>query len=1175
MRLRAWKLFLLSIAFVLAAALPPALAQSPSDSELKALKERANTLFQAGKYRQALRVAEEGAIAVEKAESIQGAARPLTADALGNVAWYALFAQQPQKALKASERALSLAPHTLWMETNRAHALLFSGRTSQAVKVYVGHKGETVQGQGKWEEVVLKDFAEFRVRGHDLRQFKTVEWALAKAPKSPGAELDAIGDRAAALWKEGKYDDALHLAEQVVAGQKARYGDNSDEYATALVWLVDFLIPANRLAEAEPVMRRALKIDEAALGPNHPDVAIILNRMAKLLEGLEQYAESEQLRRRALKIDEISFGPDHPRVAVDLNNLAIFLEEFLENYTESERLKRRALKIHEAVLGPDDPAVAIDLNNLAQLLQTAGRLDEAEPLMRRALKIHEASLGPDHPNVAMDLGNLAGLLRGTNRLAEAEPLFRRALKVYEAALGPDHPNVALAVNNLAIVLRDTNRLAEAEPLFRRALSIFEKRFGTEDDRVALTVSNLAALLTDTNRLAEAEPLMRRALKHQEARFGPDHPKVAEELSNLGMLLQKTNRLAEAESLLRRAVAIDEKSFGPGVEIVHLTNLAMFLEDQGHWSESVALLAQARRQSRNGFRVHTRALYRADASNATNRADGFLVAQVALKNEAADALTSMSVRFAKGTQQLAKLVREQQDLLAARKTAYRRLDTAAGEADAKAAEAARNAITQIEAKLAEKQAALHEAFPGYAELVEPKPLSLADAQALLGDGDALVLFLDLRQFGKVPEETIVFALTKDEARWISLPFGTRALAERVTALRCGLDSSNWRAGRTSRATCKTLLGTEAAKDQPPPFDAAAAHELYRDLFGGIEDLIKERSLLIVPSGALTQLPFEVLVTKEPDAKLPRFEAYKRAAWLGQRQAITILPSVGSLRALRTARASEAPAPFIGFGNPLLTGYDGTDKSAWAKQDCGKAAPPERSRVASLFEGFVSLFRDGAVNVESLRQQMPLPETADELCGVAGGLGVSGPQLDKAVYLGERATVSQVKALSKSGELARARVVHFATHGLLAGQTAMFAKNKTEPALLLTPPAEPGEEDNGLLTASEVAQLNLNADWVVMSACNTAAGSNEGAEALSGLARAFFYAGARSLLVSHWAVDSEAAVAITTGAVNAMKAEPKIGRAEALRRSIAALIAKGGDNAHPSVWAPFVLVGNGEQ
>jgi WD40 repeat protein len=128
--------------------------------------------------------------------------------------------------------------------------------------------------------------------------------------------------------------------------------------------------------------------------------------------------------------------------------------------------------------------------------------------------------------------------------------------------------------------------------------------------------------------------------------------------------------------------------------------------------------------------------------------------------------------------------------------------------------------------------------------------------------------------------------------------------------------------------------------------------------------------------------------------------------------------------------------------------------------------------------------------------------------------------------------------------------------------------------MTPPEKDkaAPEDDGLLKASDVTQLRLNADWVVMSACNTAAGG-EGGEALSGLARAFFYAGARSMLVSHWYVNSSAAVAITTGAFAALKAEPGIGRDEALRRSLSGMIAKGGDNAHPSVWAPFVLVGDG--
>ena len=325
-------------------------------------------------------------------------------------------------------------------------------------------------------------------------------------------------------------------------------------------------------------------------------------------------------------------------------------------------------------------------------------------------------------------------------------------------------------------------------------------------------------------------------------------------------------------------------------------------------------------------------------------------------------------------------------------------------------------------------------------------------------------------------------------------------------------------------------------------------LYHDLFGGIEDLIRSKSLLVVPSGPLTQLPFEVLVTEKPDEKIGRFEAYKQAAWLGVRQAITVLPSAGSLKALHTANSSAAALPLIGFGNPLLTGANGDDKSAWAKQQCSQASPPEPTLIASRSLKIPSIFHGGEVNVDDLRHQPPLPETADELCAVARSLGVPENALDKAVYLGGRATVSEVKALSKSGELAKARIVHFATHGLLAGETALFAKNKAEPALLLTPPAidKASEDDNGLLTASEVAQLDLDADWVVMSACNTAAGQGEDAEALSGLARAFFYAGARSLLVSHWPVNSEAAVAITTGAVNALKADPKTGRAEALRQ-----------------------------
>jgi CHAT domain-containing protein len=141
--------------------------------------------------------------------------------------------------------------------------------------------------------------------------------------------------------------------------------------------------------------------------------------------------------------------------------------------------------------------------------------------------------------------------------------------------------------------------------------------------------------------------------------------------------------------------------------------------------------------------------------------------------------------------------------------------------------------------------------------------------------------------------------------------------------------------------------------------------------------------------------------------------------------------------------------------------------------------------------------------------------------------------------------------------------------------MLGASKAEPALLLTPPNQPSEEDDGLLTASEAALLKLDADWVVLSACNTAAGDGKmtGAEALSGLARAFFYAGARALLVSHWAGDSDATVRLITTAFDEIKGDSRIGRAEALRRSMLALIGTGGRNAHPATWAPFVVVGEG--
>ncbi len=187
-------------------------------------------------------------------------------------------------------------------------------------------------------------------------------------------------------------------------------------------------------------------------------------------------------------------------------------------------------------------------------------------------------------------------------------------------------------------------------------------------------------------------------------------------------------------------------------------------------------------------------------------------------------------------------------------------------------------------------------------------------------------------------------------------------------------------------------------------------------------------------------------------------------------------------------------------------------------------------------------------------------------MAKSLGVP----DSELRLGKAANEAAVKDM----KLDQYRIVYFATHGLVAGETKLVA-NFAEPSLALTIPATVSDKDDGLLTGSEIAQLKLNADWVVLSACNTAAGDKPGAEALSGLAKAFTYAGARALLVSHWPVGDEAAARLTAGAFARLTNETDIGRAQALRLSMLEMIADNSKptNAYPAFWAPFFIVGDG--
>ncbi|MDC0431596.1 CHAT domain-containing protein, partial [Paracoccaceae bacterium] len=425
------------------------------------------------------------------------------------------------------------------------------------------------------------------------------------------------------------------------------------------------------------------------------------------------------------------------------------------------------------------------------------------------------------------------------------------------------------------------------------------------------------------------------------------------------------------------------------------------------------------------------------------------------------------------------------------------------------------IKKIEVELTTKA-------PNYLNFVKLGPLTFSEVQELLARNEALFTFISEEE----TEATYAFLVRKDDARAYKIDLSDAELGEMVAALRSDID----------------LSGVENIAALPE-FDLDLAHDLYSKLLGPVADILEDvEHLLVVPTGPMESLPLNLLVTEPPTAEGSDFERYESAAWLPKRFSLTRLPSVSSLRALRVfATNTQATEPFKGFGDPVLDG-----------------APGE---VRGL--KIVDVYKGEQANTDEVRGLPELPETSGELRLIAKYLNSSEDDL----YLRERATETELK----SADLSNSRVLAFATHGLVGGELNGLA----EPALVLTPPAEGSDLDDGLLKASEVAQLKLNADMVLLSACNTASGEKLGAEGLSGLARAFIYAGARSLLVSHWSVDSSAAFELTTGLFEVLESNPEMGRAEALQRSMMSL-ALDDENphySHPAFWAPFSLIGEG--
>jgi CHAT domain-containing protein len=516
-----------------------------------------------------------------------------------------------------------------------------------------------------------------------------------------------------------------------------------------------------------------------------------------------------------------------------------------------------------------------------------------------------------------------------------------------------------------------------------------------------------------------------------------------------------------------------------------------------------------------------------------------------------ALLASSVRAVAQHPGLADLVRIAQDtdkqLGAALATENNLLSLPNDERDSKALKEVQAQILKLQSARAQSERDIAQKFPDYGNLTKPVQPSADAIRVALTDDEALLSFY----FGRF--ESFVWVVSKSgPVSFARIALSAAQLDSEVAKLREALEPK-----------------AEMISDIPP-FDVKRAYALYEKLLKPVESAWRPaKSLVVVTNGALGLLPLSLLPTAPADVARddePLFSSYQRVPWLARTHAASLMPSAAALITIRKLPAAKpGRSDLVAFGDPIF------------KQDDIEIAAAEQTADAANVTRGVPLKRRSSPQLEGVGNadlaMLPrLPDTADELRTIAAAMKVDP---GAALHLGKDANEQAVKSM----DLSKVRVLAFATHGLVPGEL----DGLTQPALALTAPAIAGVTGDGLLTMEEILALKLDADWVLLSACNTGAGSGAGAEAASGLGRAFFYAGTRALLVTNWSVHSESARQLVGDLFKRQAADPKLTRSEALRQAMMALADGPGyigpegktefDYAHPMFWAPYSIIGDG--
>lgn len=805
-------------------------------------------------------------------------------------------------------------------------------------------------------------------------------------------------------------------------------------------------------------------------------------------------------------------------------------------YGEAEARFRRAIAFKEqdnernrnrtaqGVFSPTQEQVEGRLDGmyswLALTLAREGRLAEAESNARRAVLSAIGRGGRDGVQVGKMLQNLAQILAEQGRFDEALALLDRARSNFDrAGVAPD--SLLLAQNHRlrAGPLAGLRRWSEVLAEYAAASDILGSDRQLADNFATPTIGWVRALLA----LKRPEEALAKARLLQDVlsqRQGPDSYETAEAQAYGGVILVELRRDTEAIPILHQALArmvplVAQQNDRSGLRFARLTYIVT------HYLRALARVRGTPGEAALGF----------DAAD-----EAFVAADVLRGQAVQQAMIASSVRAAAGNPALADLVRREQDSRQERDALYTILaDLLSRPAD----QVLPQTIARMRQRAAELDAGARQAmqeiragFPGYADLIAPRPADIATIQARLRPGEALLSILPTE------DQTLLWAIpASGPSSFAVAPLGQAAIDDLVRRLRLALDPGDVDLRRL------------------PGFDAAAAHSLFTQLLAPVAAGWQgAQHLFVAAGGDLARLPFAVLLTEpvataEAPSGLP-FAQYRNWPWLIRSMGISQLPAATSLLTLRRmARGAPDRSAFIGFGDPDFSGAG----------PAPAVAATRRLRATGRFAGN----RNGDIDYGSIA---PLPDTRAEIVALATALHAD-PKQD--VFLGRAASRDAVLGT----DLSRRRIVAFATHGLLAGEYP----GVDQPALAL---ANPGNGRHGLLSLDDILTLKLDADWVILSACNTAAGDGRGGEAISGLGRGFFYSGSRALLVTHWPVETVSARNLVVGVFAELAAAPQIPRAEALRRAMLKVMGddgRDGNNrfayAHPLFWAPYALVGDG--